>query len=149
MATANWYGQAAMGQFGTTPGRRINWTGDSQKCLLTTTSYAQNIDTDTFQSDVTNEVTGTNYVAGGVALTTKTLTYDSATNEARMDADDVTFTNITVSGILKAVFYDATPGTAGTNPLLFIYVFDGAQSVTAVDFVIQLAATGAAKAVAT
>lgn len=146
MATANWYGQAAMGQFGTTAGRRMDWVSDVINVLLTTNTYTEDLDAHDFRNDITNEVTGTNYVAGGVALSGKTLTYDSATNESRMDANDPTFTNITVSLIRKAVFYKVV-GTAATDPLLWIYVFDGDQSVTAADFVIQLAATGAAKVV--
>jgi hypothetical protein len=146
MATANWYGQAAMGQFGATAARRIDWVGDSISVLLTASTYTEDLDAHDFRNDVTNEVTGTNYSAGGVALSGKTLTYDSASNESRMDANDPTFTNITVSGIRKAVFYKVV-GTTATDPLLFIYVFDGDQTVAAADFVIQLAATGAAKAV--
>lgn len=146
MATANWFGQAAMGQFGTLAARRMDWVTDSVSVLLTTNTYTEDLDNHDFRNDVTNEVTGTNYVAGGVALSGKTLTYDSATNESRMDANDPTFPNITVTGIRKAVFYKVV-GTTATDPLLFIYVFDGDQSVTAADFVIQLAATGAAKAV--
>jgi hypothetical protein len=146
MATANWFGQAAMGQFGATAARRIDWVTDTIKVLLTTVTYAEDLDAHDFQNDVTNEVTGTNYSSGGVALSGKTLTYDSASNESRMDANDPTFTNITVSNIRKAVFYKVVT-TSADSPLLFIYVFDGDQSVTATDFVIQLAATGAAKAV--
>jgi hypothetical protein len=146
VATANWFGQAAMGQFGTTAARRMDWVTDTVNCLLTTVTYTEDLDAHDFRNDVTNEVTGTNYSAGGVALSGKTLTYDSATNESRMDANDPTFTNITVSSIRKAVFYKVV-GSSATDPLLFIYVFDGDQSVTAADFVIVLAATGAAKAV--
>lgn len=146
MATANWFGQAAMGQFGTTPARRMDWVTDTVNVLLTTVTYAEDLDAHDFRNDVTNEVTGTNYSAGGVALSGKTLTYDSATNESRMDANDPTFTNITVSGIRKAVFYKVV-GSSATDPVLFIYVFDGDQTVAAADFIITLAATGAAKAV--
>lgn len=146
MATANWYGQAAMGQFGTTAARRMDWVSDTINVLLTTSTYAEDLDNHDFRNDVTNEVTGTNYSSGGVALSGKTLTYDSATNESRMDANDPTFSNVTISSIRKAVFYKVV-GTSATDPLLWIYVFDGDQTVAAADFVVQLAATGAAKAV--
>lgn len=146
MPTANWYGQAAMGQFGATAARRMDWVGDTINVMLTASTYTEDLDAHDFRNDVTNEVTGTNYSAGGIALSGKTLTYDSASNESRMDANDPTFTNITVSGIRKAVFYKVV-GTAATDPVLFIYVFDGDQTVAAADFIVQLAATGAAKAV--
>lgn len=144
MATAAWYGQAFQGQFGATTARRIDWVSDTINVLLTTSSYTEDVDAHDFRNDVTNEVTGTNYSAGGVALSGKTLTYDSATNESRLDATDPTFTNITVSGIRKAVFYKSV-GTSATDPLLWLYTFDGDQTLAAADFIIQLAATGAAK----
>lgn len=144
MATANWYGNSMLGQWGTTAARRIDWVTDTINCGLTTNTYSQNFDTHTFYSDITNEVTGTNYVAKGVVLSGKTLTYDSATDETRLDSNDPTFTNITVTGIRKAFFFKDT-GAAGTSPLMFLFIFDGDQSVTAADFIIQLDATGAAK----
>lgn len=146
MPTAAWYGQAFQGQYGATAGRRIAWVGDTVNALLTTNTYTQDVDAHDFRDDVTNECSGTNYVAGGVALTGKTLTYDSATNESRLDCDDVTYTNITVANIRKIVFYKVV-GTAATDPLLWIYVLDGDQSVTGADFVVVIAATGAAKIV--
>lgn len=146
MPTAAWYGQAFQGQFGATAARRMDWVTDSVKALLTTNTYTQDVDLNAFRSDVTNEVAGTNYVAGGVALTGKTLTYDSVTNETRLSCDNPTFTNITVASIRKIVFYKNV-GTAATDPLLWIYVLDGDQSVAAADFVVVIAATGAAKIV--
>src|SRR6185436_15769925 len=65
-------------------GRKKLWDGsidldsDTLKIALTTSSYSPNKDTHDFFDDVTNEVTGTGYSAGGATLTTKTLTATAA-----------------------------------------------------------------------
>jgi len=43
--------------------------------MLCTSSYTPDLDTHDFRSDVTNEVTGTGYSAGGQALASVTVTY--------------------------------------------------------------------------
>ena len=52
---------------------------DSIKVMLMTSTYTPNKDTHAFKSDITNEVVGTNYVATGQALASKTAAYLSAT----------------------------------------------------------------------
>ena len=141
--TATWYGQFFLYQLGT-GANKLAWAADTVNCSLHTSTYAQNVDTDDFWNDATNEVTGTNYVTKGVALSGKAITYDSATDETRLDANDPTFTNITVTGIRKAVFFKDT-GVSSTSPLLWIFDFGADQTVAGADFIIQLDATGAAK----
>ncbi len=146
MATANWYGLFFRDLFTSiSDTTAFDFTAASAvKCMLTTNTYTPDFDVHDFRNDVTNEVTGTNYTTGGVVLTGGAVTYDSASDETRIDFADPTFTNITVSGIRKAVFYNNV-GTSATDRLLWAYTFDGDQSVTAADFIIQLDATGAAK----
>ncbi len=128
-------------QWSATAARRIDFLTDTIKVSLHTATYAPNQDTHQFFSDLTNEVIGTGYTAGGVALAAKTLTYDATTDEIRLDANDPTWTTATISGIRYAVFYKDT-AVATTSPLMG-YVDLGAQSVTAGTFTIQLAANGA------
>lgn len=47
---------------------------DTIKCALTTSSYTPNLDTHDRFDDVTNEVTGTGYTAGGATLGSVTVT---------------------------------------------------------------------------
>ncbi len=128
-------------QWSATAARRIDFLTDTIKVSLHTATYAPNQDTQQFFSDLTNEVTGTGYTAGGVALAAKTLTYDATTDEIRMDANDPAWTGATITGIRYAVFYKDT-GVTTTSPLMG-YVDLGAQSVTAGTFTVQLAANGA------
>lgn len=51
---------------------------DTIKAMLTTSSYAENLDTHETKADVTNEVVGTGYTAGGATLASKTITYTAA-----------------------------------------------------------------------
>jgi hypothetical protein len=90
MATAAVYGNHLLGQYSATAARRVDWVTDTIKCTLHTATYAPNQDTHTFASDLTNELaTGGGYTAGGVTLASKTTAYDSATNQTRLDAADV------------------------------------------------------------
>lgn len=56
----------------------IDYLSDTMKVMLTTSSYAFNLDTHETKADVTNEVTGTGYSAGGATLGSKTITYTAA-----------------------------------------------------------------------
>ena len=48
-------------------------TADRFKCMLTTSSWTPNYSTHSIKSDVTNEVSGTGYSAGGESLTSITF----------------------------------------------------------------------------
>jgi hypothetical protein len=64
-------------------GPNVDLSSGSYKVLLTTVTHTPNQDTHTVRTDITNEVTGTLYTAGGVAVTA-TRTYDGASNEIRV-----------------------------------------------------------------
>jgi hypothetical protein len=117
---------------------QINFTGGSVKAMLTTSTYVPNQDTHRYKSDVTNEVTGTGYTAGGVALTTKAATYDAASNTLVLDADDPSWANSTITA-RYLVFYVDT-GTATTSPLISYVDFGADVSSTAAAFTYQLPA---------
>lgn len=51
---------------------------DTIKLMLTTSTYTENLDTHETKADVTNEVSGTGYTAGGNTLASKTITYTAA-----------------------------------------------------------------------
>lgn len=55
-----------------------DFLSDTIKAALTTSAYTPNLDTHETFADVTNEITGTGYTAGGVALASKTITYTAA-----------------------------------------------------------------------
>lgn len=135
--SAKWFGKCLLDQFGSAP---INWTSDTIKVALCTNAYTPNQDTHEFFSDVTNEVSGTGYSAGGAALTTKAKTYTGATNVIMLDADDAVWTTATLTA-RYAVIYKST-GTAGTSPIMGYVDFGADVSSTAASFTIVWDAAG-------
>jgi len=142
--TANWYGNALVGQFSTTAARRVDFVTDAVKTSLHTVTYVPNQDTDDFFNDATNEITGTGYTAGGVTLAGKTVTYDSATNECRLDANDAQWTGATFTCRI-AVNYSDTAGASTTDPVMSFVNFGADETISAGTFTIQWDATGVMK----
>lgn len=137
-----WMGLTMLRQWGATT---TNWTGGTIQYSLHTASQTPNQDTDDFFNDWSaTEVTGTAYTAGGVVLASKTATYDTATDEIRLDAADPVWTTATIAAIRYGLIWENTAGASSTDPTLG-YSDLGAQSVTAANFTIQFDATGAAK----
>lgn len=121
--------------------KEIDYDSDTIKVALVTSAYTPDQDAHDYFNDVTNEVTGTGYTAGGATLASKTVTYTAGTNTQAFDAADVTWAAATITA-RYAVIYDATPGTAATNPLIGYVDFGADVSSTAGDFTITWDAAG-------
>ncbi len=121
--------------------KEIDYLADTIKVMLTTLTYVPNQDTHDYKDDVTNEVTGTGYTAGGETLASKTVTYTAATNKHVLDAADVTWSASTITARI-AVIYDSTPATDATRPLMGYQDFITDKSSDAGDFTIQWDAAG-------
>jgi hypothetical protein len=130
-----WYGLTMERQW---EGTKIDWDSATIKCSLHTATYSPLPDTHDFWDDATNEVSGTAYTTGGATLGSPTVTYDTGTDETRLDANDA------IASIRYAVVYEDTAGASSTDPLITYYDL-GAQSVTAANFTVQWDATGVAK----
>lgn len=112
--TAKWFGNAFLKMLN----KEIDWDSDTIKVSLHTSAYTPDQDAHDYQNDLTNEVAnGNGYTTGGATLANKTITYTGATNVVKLDADDVSWAASTITA-RYAVIYDASPGTAATNPLL-------------------------------
>lgn len=111
---ANLYGSTLAKAFN----KEISWTADTIKVMLLSSAYTPNQDAHDYLDDVVaNEVTGTGYTAGGATLAGKTSTYDAATNTVKLDANDVTWANSSITA-RYAVVYDDSGATNGQKPLL-------------------------------
>jgi hypothetical protein len=137
--SAFWYGQSLLKALN----KEIDFDTDTIKVMLCTSTYVPNQDTHVYKDvSVTNEVTGTGYTAGGVALTTKTIAYDGTTNIIKLDADDVTWASSTITA-RYAVIYDDSP--ASNKPLLGYVDFGADQSSSAGNFTITWDVNGILK----
>lgn len=118
----------------------IDFLSDTIKCALCTASYTPNQTTHEWFSDITNEVSGTGYTAGGATLGSKTLSASSLVTT--LDAADPSWSSSTITA-RYAVFYKDT-GTAGTSPLIAYADFGGNISSTNGTFTVVLNASGLA-----
>lgn len=105
----------------------IDFDNDTFKQLLVTSSYTANKDTHTKRSDVTNEISGTGYTAGG-ATVTATVAKDIANDRITITFSAPSWANSTITAA-GAVIYKST-GTASADPLVGFVDFGSSVSST-------------------
>lgn len=113
------------------------------KAMICQAGYVADLDAHEFRSSVTNEVTGTGYTAGGVALTGEALTIDAATNRVKIDAADADFGVVTFSAGTQVIVYVDT-GNPATDRIVSQHAFVSAQSPSATAFSVTWHADGIA-----
>lgn len=119
----------------------IDLVNDTIKVMLLTNAHTTNIDTQEFIDDVSaNEVSGTGYTAGGATLAGKATTVDNTDDEGVFDANDVTWSNSTITARYAVVYKDT--GTPGTSPIIAIIDFGSDQTSSNADFTIQWSSEG-------
>jgi len=106
----------------------IDFDTDSFKVLLVTSTYSPNKDTHTKRSDVTNEVTGTGYTAGGVASAC-TVTKDTANDKVTLAFAGVSWATSTITA-RGAVIYKARGGASSADELVAYVDFNGDIATT-------------------
>jgi hypothetical protein len=102
------------------------------RVMLTTSAYTEDKDTHTKRSNVTNEVTGTGYTAGGV-VSTVTVTKDNATDRVTISLGAVNWPSATLTA-RKAVYYVARGGAATADELIAVSDFDSDVTATGATF---------------
>ncbi len=111
----------------------------SIRVALCTSSYTPDQATHSSFNDITNEITGTGYSAGGVALTNKTVT--TATRVTTFDADDAQWANSTLTARYAIIYDDTTAGA--TNKKLIGYIdFGQDYSSSAATFALVFNSSG-------
>lgn len=114
---------------------------DTIKVMLVTSAYTPDQDAHTKRSDITNEVSGTGYSAGGSALANKAVTADNTDNEGVFDADDLSWASATITA-RGAVLYKARGGAASADELLCYIDFGSDIASTGGTFLITWNAEG-------
>lgn len=121
--------------------KRIDIDTDTIKVALATSSWTPNQDTMDYFDDVTNQVTGTGYTAGGATLASVTWGYTSGTNTWKFDAADVSWSSSTITARYAIIYVD-TAGAASADPLIAYVDFGADVSTTAGTFSIVWDAAG-------
>jgi hypothetical protein len=108
----------------------IDLDTDTFYCMLTTSGYAENKDTHTKRSDVTNEVAASGaYVAGGFAATV-TVTKDTANDRLDVSLGGISIPSATITA-RKAVYYKRRGGAATADELVAVVDFGSDVASTA------------------
>jgi hypothetical protein len=106
----------------------IDFGADSFKLMLVTSSYAPSKDGHTRRSDISNEVLGAGYVAGGAAIT-PTVSQDLGLDQTKIAWSDVAWasSSITARG---GVVYKSRGGLPEDDELVGYLDFGGDVSST-------------------
>lgn len=118
----------------------IDFDTDTIKVALVTSAYTPDVDTHEDFADVTNEVTGTGYTAGGDTITNPAVTQDNTGDTGVFDGDDVSWPSSTITA-RGAVIYKDT-GNAATSWLIAYLDFTTDESSSDGTFSIQWSADG-------
>ena len=102
----------------------MDFDTDTFKVMLVTSSYTPNKDTHDKRDDVTNEVSGTGYTAGGVTSAC-TVTKDTANDRVTLSFAAVNWASSTITA-RAAVIYKSRGGASSADELV-CYVDFGAD----------------------
>ncbi|MBT9153346.1 MAG: hypothetical protein DDT39_00003 [Firmicutes bacterium] len=100
----------------------IDYDTDTFWVMLTTSAYLENKDTHTRRSDVTNEVVGTGYTAGGQVVAVTVAAVDTVNDRVVITFGAVTWPSSTITA-RKAVVYKRRGGVATADELVFVNDF--------------------------
>lgn len=108
---------------------------DTFYVMLTGSGYAADQDAHTKRSDVTTEVTGTGYTAGGQAIV-PTFTKDTTNNRLQIVFPTVTWPSSTITA-RRAVYYKRRGGAASADELVAVNDFGSDVATTAGTFTLN------------
>lgn len=114
-----------------------NLVSGQRKCMLVTNAYTPNKATHTKRSDVTNEVTGTGYTAGGVNCTVA-VTLDTTNHRSVITVTVPAWTTSTITAF-AVVVYNSRGGASSADELFFYGDFGANVSSTASTFQVTFA----------
>ena len=110
----------------------IDFDTDTFKILLVTSSYTPNKDTHDKRDDVTNEVSGTGYSAGGATSAT-TVTKDTANDKVTISFAATSWATSTITA-RGAVVYKSRGGASSADELVCYIDFGADVSSSAATF---------------
>ena len=119
----------------------FNFTDNTFKIMLVTSSYTPDIDADKVYEDVTNEVVGAGYVAGGATLANLLVSQDDGDDEGVVDnTADITWGSSSITARGAVVYRD---GDSGKDSDLVCFIdFTTDKTSDNGDFTIQFDSEG-------
>jgi len=118
-------------------------SGHTFKIALYTSSATLGASTTDYTTS--NEVVGTGYTAGGIALTNIDPTSSGTT--AFIDFADATWSSATITAAGALIYNTTTDGGTGTTNAVAVISFGGDKTSTNGDFVIQFPTADASNAI--
>ncbi len=100
----------------------VDFDTDTFKTMLTTSAYTENKDTHAKRSDVTSEVVGTGYTAGGTTVAVTVAAIDTANDRQVITFASINWPTSTITA-RKAVTYKSRGGAASADELVFVNDF--------------------------
>lgn len=113
----------------------IDFDTDTFKVMLTTSTYTEDKDAHDFRNDVTNEVSGTGYTAGGNTATVS-VTLDTANDRVDVSLGGTTWPSSTITA-RKAVYYKSRGGASTADELVAVNDFGSDVATTAGTFTLN------------
>jgi hypothetical protein len=110
----------------------IDFDTDTFKVMLTTSTYSEDKDAHDFRNDVTNEVSGTGYTAGGNTATVS-VNLDTANDRVDITLGGTSWSTSTITA-RKAVYYKARGGASSADEIIAVNDFGSDVSTTAGTF---------------
>lgn len=126
--TVAWYGQGLLTLLDTP----TDLEQVTLNLALATDSYTPNRDTDDFRNDFTAAElgSGNGYTTGGVTVTGTAWSYDSASDQVRLDFADPAWTFTASKTWRYGVLYVDTVGADSTDPVIGLLTWDSNQTVS-------------------
>lgn len=112
----------------------IDFDTDTFKTMLVTSTYSPNKDTHDKRDDVTNEVSGTGYTAGG-ATSACTVTKDTANDKVTISFASTSWATATITA-RAAVIYKSRGGASSADELVCYVDFGADVSSSAATFTV-------------
>lgn len=118
----------------------IKLSTDTFKLMLVTSAYTFSF-AHAKRSDITNEVTGTGYTAGGVTLGSVTWTSDGTNHRSVFDFADPSWANSTITA-RGGVIYKSRGGASTADELMCFLDFETDVVSSNTEFKIQINSVG-------
>lgn len=117
--------------------KQVDLDTDAWRLMLMGSAYAANtaakitaLDTHQYKSDLTSEVSGTGYTAGGAAVGSIAFVNDTTLHQFGFTAGNVSWgPGASFTAPRFGAIYDSTPATDATRPLLMLLDFGTDQTI--------------------